>query len=1048
MTPERWRQVTEVFHAALERDASARASYLNQACGADRELRNEVDAMLAAAQAAGAQFGEIPVNVSTVHMARLVLGTMIGPYRVERLIGAGGMGEVYRARDTKLGRDVAIKVLPVTFLHDPERQARFEREARLLASVNHPNIAVIHGIEDVNGGPALVLELIEGVTLAERLAGSHPIPVGEALQIPRQIAEALKAAHENGIIHRDLKPANIQITPAGVVKVLDFGLAKALAGDAAAVDLSQSPTATTGTHEGVILGTPAYMSPEQVRGKRLDKRTDIWSFGCVLYEALTGRPAFGGETLSDTIAKILEREPDSVCHVRRDVPPEVERVVRRCMEKDPDARYASGGQLLAALTACQKRLGTRSRALMMLLRRPAVLISLLAIGIVAAVLLSSSITRAARVRWAHEEAIPQIEMYAEAGEWEAAYGLAKQVETVAPADTALAELWPRFSWSITIPSDPPGAKVFRRAYSAGEDKWEELGTTPLERIHLPFGYSVVRFELAGHRPLMRALGFSIEGSQQLMRLDPFKLDTSESLPDGKVRVPGRPPESGAFDRPAPFHDFFMGQYEVASREYKRFVDEGGYQRRELWEHPFIQDGKEISWEKAMALFTDKTGRPGPSTWEAGDYPEGRSEYPVSGVSWYEAAAYARFVGQELPTIHHWRFAFEGFPGFQSAASWILPASNLDADGPAPVGQFKGIAWSGAYDLIGNVREWCSNAIGTKRVIAGGGWSNESAFYHPATIESALTPFDRSATNGFRLAITHDDPETAAKVRLPLPEAKARDVASEKPVSDEAFAIYRRMYAYDPSRLNARIEATEPSQHWIRERVSFDSSYGERIIVYLYLPRSGFAPYQTLVYYPGEIAAFVDSIDQYRPIHVDFLLKSGRAVAFPVLKGYFERRDKTPLEGPMARRQRRFEVANDLRRTIDYLATRKEIDSTRLGYYGYSTGAFFGPTFLVVEPRLRVSVFYLTGLLSSNMPPETDPLTFLPRVAGPVLMFSGELDTRFPLETSAKPFFRLLGTPDKKHVIAPGGHFVPRPILIREMLDWLDRYLGPIKKPAV
>ena len=222
-------------------------------------------------------------------------GTTLGPYSVTAKIGEGGMGEVYQARDTKLDRDVALKVLPEAFTQDPDRLARFEREAKVLASLNHPNIGSIYGLEEADGVRALVLELIEGPTLADRIA-QGPIPLGEALPIATQIAEALEAAHEQGVIHRDLKPANIKVKDDGTVKVLDFGLAKALAGDAQGPDLSQSPTMTAsmgGTHEGVILGTAAYMSPEQARGQTLDKRTDIWSFGCVLYEMLTGRAAFG-----------------------------------------------------------------------------------------------------------------------------------------------------------------------------------------------------------------------------------------------------------------------------------------------------------------------------------------------------------------------------------------------------------------------------------------------------------------------------------------------------------------------------------------------------------------------------------------------------------------------------------------------------------------------------------------------------------------------------------------------------------------------------------
>ena len=272
---------------------------------------------------------------------------MVGHYAITGMVGAGGMGAVYRARDTRLGREVAIKVLPAEWLADPDRRARFEREARVLAALNHPNIATIHGIEDAAGTPAIVMELVEGDTLADRIArASRGLPVAEALAIARQIAEALDAAHEKGIVHRDLKPSNIAITPDGRVKVLDFGLAKLVADDSSAPDLTQSPTVTVaGTRDGVLLGTAAYMSPEQARGLPVDKRTDIWAFGCVLYEMLTGRAAFLGETVSDTIARILEREPDWTA-LPPTTPPEVVHTIARCLEKDVKRRQRDIGDVV------------------------------------------------------------------------------------------------------------------------------------------------------------------------------------------------------------------------------------------------------------------------------------------------------------------------------------------------------------------------------------------------------------------------------------------------------------------------------------------------------------------------------------------------------------------------------------------------------------------------------------------------------------------------------------------------------------------------------
>jgi tetratricopeptide (TPR) repeat protein len=266
------------------------------------------------------------------------IGTRLGPYEIIAALGAGGMGEVYRARDTKLDRDVALKVLPESFIHDPDRLARFQREAKVLAALNHPNIAHIHGLEESDGVRALVMELVEGEDLAQRLTRGA-IPIDEALPIAKQIADALEAAHEQGIIHRDLKPANIKVRANGTVKVLDFGLAKAIEPAGSSPELSQSPTITSRamTHAGMILGTAAYMSPEQARGTPVDRRTDVWAFGCVLYEILCGRPAFAGETISDTIARVLEREPDWHA-LPGSIPSRIRDLLRRCLQKDRNRR--------------------------------------------------------------------------------------------------------------------------------------------------------------------------------------------------------------------------------------------------------------------------------------------------------------------------------------------------------------------------------------------------------------------------------------------------------------------------------------------------------------------------------------------------------------------------------------------------------------------------------------------------------------------------------------------------------------------------------------
>jgi eukaryotic-like serine/threonine-protein kinase len=278
----------------------------------------------------------------------IVAGTKLGPYEITAQVGAGGMGEVYRARDSKLGRDVALKVLPEAFARDAERMARFQREAKVLASLNHPNIAAIHGLEDSSGSYALVMELVEGPTLADRIKRG-PIPIDEALKIAKQICEALEYAHERGIVHRDLKPANIKLTNDDAVKVLDFGLAKAIEGDPSSMDISSSPTMSRmATMQGVLLGTAAYMSPEQAKAKSVDRRADIWAFGCVLYEMLTGKMAFTGETLTDTLAAVLTKEPDwSLLPAKTST--RVQLLLQRCLQKDPRQRLRDIGDARISL---------------------------------------------------------------------------------------------------------------------------------------------------------------------------------------------------------------------------------------------------------------------------------------------------------------------------------------------------------------------------------------------------------------------------------------------------------------------------------------------------------------------------------------------------------------------------------------------------------------------------------------------------------------------------------------------------------------------------
>ena len=345
--PDTWRRVDQVLQAALLRPPDERDRFVRQACAGDTALENDVRSLLAADEQAGSFLADPAIHTAARALAdermALALGSRLGPYDISAQIGAGGMGEVYRAIDTNLGRQVAIKVLPEAVAADPDRLARFDREAKTLATLSHPNIATIYGLERSGGSIALVMELVEGPTLADRTARGA-IPVSEALLIARQIAEALEAAHEQGIIHRDLKPANIKLRPDGTVKVLDFGLAKqsAMLGPDGVIP-SQNDSVVGG-----VVGTPAYMAPEQARGERVDKRTDIWAFGCVLFEMLTGTRLFGGSSVADTLALVMTREIDWNL-LPAQLPTAVRTLLRRCLERDPRKRLGDVAAIRFAL---------------------------------------------------------------------------------------------------------------------------------------------------------------------------------------------------------------------------------------------------------------------------------------------------------------------------------------------------------------------------------------------------------------------------------------------------------------------------------------------------------------------------------------------------------------------------------------------------------------------------------------------------------------------------------------------------------------------------
>jgi eukaryotic-like serine/threonine-protein kinase len=985
-----------------------------------------------------------------------MIGQTISHYRIIEKLGGGGMGVVYKAEDTELGRFVALKFLSEELAKNAIALERFRREARAASALNHPNICTVYEIGNADGRSFLAMEYLEGKTLNQKLS-EKTLTLTEVLDLGIQIAEGLEAAHQKGIVHRDIKPMNLFVTASGYAKILDFGLAKLtlllrnFEGRESEPDSTMTLKAQL-TSAGAALGTVAYMSPEQARGSQLDARTDIFSFGVVLYEMATGQQPFIGPTPASTFDAILHRDPIPITTKNAALPPELNGIIWRAIEKKREQRYQNMSDVLAALKALgQDTSGPISIARRV--RKPRVALPALAVLVVLGLLVGWYVRRSGQIRWAHDTAIPEIARLAEKGDDGAAFALARKIEAMVPGDQALQKLWPEVSLAISVHSEPPGAEVYMKPYRAADAMWEYMGRSPISHLRVPFGLLRWRAEKYGFQTA-EVLSTSLHNGREVQDFlggttVNLSLTESGTVPDGMVRVPGgevdvKLPGIESAGSTVNLPDYWMDRYEVTNRAFKQFVDAGGYRKPEYWKQPFVENGKILSWEEAMSRFRDKAGRPGPPTWELGNYPEGQGDYPVTGVSWYEAAAYAEFTGKSLPTAQQWQNAAWPWMG---VASDMEPISNFEGRGLAPIGRYQGMSPYGAYDMAGNAKEWCWNANENKRFILGGAWNEPPyMFLDP----DAQSPFGRLPTYGFRCV--KEIPGTSLpKAALEPISAKFRDLSKEKPVSDQVFAAFKNLYRYDTEPLDTVADPLDESgEYWTRQKVTFNAAYGnERMSAYVYLPRNSTPPFQTVVFFPGSYAVVARSSKDLELFGCDFIIKSGRALVYPIYKSHYERGDGLPYDNPDETVRYRDHVIywrKDLGRTIDFLESRKDLNLEKLAYYGLSTGAYLGNILPAVESRIRVAILLGGGFEFAKKMPEVDELNFAPRVKVPTLLVGGRYDEYFPLETSQNVMFRSLGTPerDKRHAVLEGGHIPPYDQMVREILDWLDKYQGPVK----
>jgi tRNA A-37 threonylcarbamoyl transferase component Bud32/dienelactone hydrolase len=960
-----------------------------------------------------------------------LVGALVSHYRVIEKIGAGGMGVVYLAEDLRLQRKVALKFITPESAGDAVAQRRLLREAQAASALDHPNIATVHEVGDYQEQLFIAMAYYSGETLKQRLERGR-MPIDEIATIASHIAEGLAAAHDADVTHRDLKPANVFLTSSGQVKILDFGLAQ--------VDTPSAKTTTGLTNSTTTIGTVAYMAPEQARNHLVDRRADIWALGVMLFEMLTGRLPFRGDTVTAMLLALATDAHPPVQSLRPAAPASFGRLVDRALVKDVERRTLQASDVVRAVEEHRDQ-QVHPSALRRFMARPALAIPVLVAVVAVLALAGVAGRRAWEARWARTVALPEMTKLVEALDYSAAFDLAGRAQPLLADSEEFRALWPRMTRVVNVSSEPPGASVSYLPYGRGGE-WRLIGTTPVKDVRVPLGTVRIRVDKEGFEPAEDVVVVPVPGPLNM------KLYARTDTPEGMVRADAIRGNFSIFlfglETPrVKLNGFWIDRHEVTNRQYREFVDAGGYRRQEFWRHPIIKDGRAIPFDDAVGMFRDATGRPGPSTWAQGSYAPGQDDVPVGGVSWYEAAAYAAFAGRALPTAYHWYWVAN-----QSLLiTDVIPLSTFNASAPTKVSDSRALHRFGAYGFAGNIKEWCVNeAPGDRRYVLGGGFDEPPYMFRDT---DARSPLLRDANLGFR-TVKYDEGDSSVAPLKAMLTPPSRSYDSEKPVSDEVYQAYRRLYTYDRRDLESKVEAVdEQYPDWKVEIISFSAAYGpERMLAYIMVPKKGTAPFQPIVFMPGSGAWDSRSRPNFsNPVYA-FLMRSGRAVVIPVYKGAWERANNEYNGGDQLKsttlwRDYIIFFAKDIGRSLDYLETRKDMDLSKVGFLGNSRGGALSPMMLTAEKRIRSAVLWINGLYLEKIAPEADAINFAPHVTIPVLQLNGRYDYNFPPALSSDPFFTVLGTPaeHKRRVLYDTGHNLPPNESIRETLDWFDKYLG-------
>ncbi len=1087
MSPEKWNEISEIFHAALAKEPSERVEFLNKACGENVELRLEIETLLASNDQQDS-FIDSPKAGFASQIAKINLkkNEKIGAFQIIELLGVGGMGEVYLAKDLRLNRQVALKFLSLT---DENSNRRFLREAQAAASLEHPHICTIHEIDNEDGRDFIVMQYVEGETLSEKIK-NQKLSAKDALEIAEQVADALAEAHSHGIIHRDIKPANIIVSGNNQVKVLDFGLAKKVVFD---TDESSSSVKTLLSHPGMIIGTASYMSPEQIRGVKLDNRTDLWSLGVVLYEILLGKLPFEGANGVEKLASILYHEPEKP----KNLPTKIEELLTKSLQKEPNDRYQTAAEMIAHIQLIRKEMefaeqleihaSTSSgdekideQVSRFLSEHPAIEIktqkrkSTNWLAILFSSVIVSLLIFGGWLLWKNyrqQNALDELSKAEEFAKQEKnfeAYDLAMQVKNVLPDNENLAKLMPAISNTLSVLSDQNGAKVYLRRFQPDKSgKFPErqlIGETPLNEIQVARGNYILQIEKEGFAPFERTISGTIPRiGGSFIETPPLKIEAkliaADKLPVRMIYVPAGEYSlvnwSRSTESKVNLADYFIDKYEVTNAEFREFVSAGGYKKKELWKYPFIKDKKTISLDEALTYFKDKTGLNAPRNWTSQSFPEGKDNFPVTDITWYEAAAYAEFRGEKLPTVFQWeKAARDGmFDPRYNAMPWGVIKQGETTDNQA---NFRGsgtvaatdnefgMSPFGAFNMAGNVSEWNLNESSEGFVTSGGAWNDLVYSFGDYGIYPGFYSANRI---GFRCALNSPD-STNDQGSQNIPAAEIPDY---KTTSDAAFKNLLTHYEYDKKTLNAQVVETIESSDWRREKINFTGESGEQVIAYLYLPRNFVRPLQVIHFVPpGDVVRGIRSLPDSVEMFLTPLIKSGRAVFAVVLKGYIERpfpqNYVLPDNSTIEFRKQMVNWITDLRRGLDYLETREDLNKNKTAFLGISNGANLGLILTAIETRYKTLIFESAGLEKDfrTRLPETSPINFASQVHTQKLFINGLYDETFPFKTDAKPLFKLLREP-KKTVQYEGGHIPTIEFFAPLANNWLNETLGSVSE---